>query len=64
MECCAGTSALYNMERRPKDDIVFEALGSLDELNSILGVCREQCADKALVLMAEHIGTVSVYMSV
>ena len=35
-----GTSGLYGTgERLPKDSSVFEALGTLDELNSLLGVC-------------------------
>eukprot|EP00798_Chlamydomonas_sp_ICE-L_P027097 gene27097-2321_t len=39
-----GTSSLYNGQRKPKDDVYFQALGDVDELNSALGVAREQCA--------------------
>ena len=43
-----GTSSLYNGKRLPKSDIHFEALGSLDELNSQIGVAREfLCSDCA-----------------
>ncbi len=36
-----GTSGLFgSKERFPKDSPVYEALGTLDELNSLLGVCR------------------------
>eukprot|EP01041_Mallomonas_annulata_P005789 gene5789-11691_t len=36
-----GSSMLYNGERRPKTDVVFEALGHQDELNACLGIARE-----------------------
>lgn len=43
-----GTSKLFNSksgERISKSSDVFEALGSLDELNSFLGICRAHVLD-------------------
>lgn len=36
-----GTSGLFGTkERFPKDSSIYEALGSVDEINSLLGICR------------------------
>ena len=42
-----GSSCLFNMERRDKDDAVFEALGDVDELNSWLGVARTFAGERS-----------------
>lgn len=39
----AGSSSLFNGERRHKNDIVFTALGDSDELNAAIGVARAHC---------------------
>lgn len=40
-----GESSLYNGERRNKHHMVFEALGDVDEINSVLGLAREHCLE-------------------
>ncbi|GAB4369556.1 MAG: cob(I)yrinic acid a,c-diamide adenosyltransferase [Spirochaetales bacterium] len=40
-----GVSSLYNGERRPKDDLIFQVLGDLDELNSFLGWVKSEGPD-------------------
>lgn len=39
---------LFNLERRPKTDPVFEALGNVDELNASIGVARLHCRQAGL----------------
>ena len=36
-----GTSSLYTGDRLAKDNVVFECLGAIDELNAHLGLARE-----------------------
>lgn len=44
-----GSSSLFGKKTRiHKSDPVFEALGSLDELNSLLGFCRAFCSRKKI----------------
>lgn len=43
----SGTSGLFGTEKRfPKNSPVYDALGTLDELNSLLGICRACSSDE------------------
>ena len=43
-----GSSSLFNGERRPKDDVIFQALGDTDELNAAIGLARARCDEAGL----------------
>lgn len=50
-----GDSGLFGTsERLPKDDDIYQALGTVDELNSLLGLCRTQC-DELPAVEAEQL---------
>ncbi|MCB1494247.1 MAG: cob(I)yrinic acid a,c-diamide adenosyltransferase [Bauldia sp.] len=42
-----GTSALATGERRPKSDLRFQAIGTVDELNATIGIARLSAAGTA-----------------
>ena len=49
----AGTSSLYNCERRDKDDAAFDALVDVDECNVACWIALEFCVDENNVLEAQ-----------
>lgn len=53
-----GTSSLFNGERRSKVDPTFESLGTVDELNSFVGLARQYSTIPSLL---DQLETVSLY---
>ncbi len=55
-----GESGLANGKRIGKDELIFEVLGTLDELNSHLGLCVVKVTNKEILLSIQdtlfHIG--------
>lgn len=52
-----GVASLYNGDRCPKGSPVFDALGDVDELNSVLGMAREHVASLEAKI-AEQLDTI------
>jgi cob(I)alamin adenosyltransferase len=53
-----GTSSLFNQERRKKDDAVFHALGTVDELNAHIGLAYEHALIAGLNSLAEQLSMI------
>ncbi len=56
-----GTTKLFDSPsgvRVSKSDVIFEALGTLDECNSILGLCKALSQKSALVCGGDSVGDV------
>jgi cob(I)alamin adenosyltransferase len=51
----AGDTGLIGGERVSKDDLRFEAVGTVDELNAVLGRCRTQAEGIGLDRLLERI---------
>ena len=46
-----GMTSLFNMERRKKTDLIFDALGNTDETNSVIGQVNWNVNEKDLNLI-------------
>eukprot|EP01065_Artemidia_motanka_P010312 TRINITY_DN15452_c0_g1_i1.p2 TRINITY_DN15452_c0_g1~~TRINITY_DN15452_c0_g1_i1.p2 ORF type:complete len:331 (+),score=93.79 TRINITY_DN15452_c0_g1_i1:61-993(+) len=55
-----GTSALFTGERRSKDDLVFEALGAVDEVMAHVGVAREHLRNLGVMAHEERLEEIQV----
>jgi cob(I)alamin adenosyltransferase len=58
-----GTSGLYDGSRRPKDDKIFEVLGSLDELNSHLAFLKALQNDRGCSMDSLETNFASMYIT-
>lgn len=54
----SGTSQLFTGERRGKDDAVFEAMGSVDELSAFVSQAREECLIQGCENLANQLETI------
>ena len=51
-----GLTTLFNAEKRiPKASLIIEVLGAVDELNSLIGVCKIKADDRVIVDMLEDL---------
>ncbi len=60
----AGSSVLFNGERRSKRDAHFCALGSIDELNSHLGLARDLIAAAGRESRVQEISLESINLQI
>lgn len=44
-----GTTSLFTGQRLSKTNIVFDCMGSVDELTSLIGISREYCSESCFL---------------
>lgn len=54
----SGTSQLFTGERRGKDESVFDAMGTVDELSAFVGQAREECLQQGCDDLACELETI------
>lgn len=54
----AGETSLVGGQRVPKDDVRIDAYGTVDELNTVIGLCRVEAATRGMTELDAQLGRV------
>ena len=50
-----GSTALADAKRRAKDEVIFHAIGDIDELNSCIGLARNAAENQTIDAELQHV---------
>lgn len=59
----SGDSSNFNNERLPKDDVLFDCLGTMDELSSMLGLAYHKVNNESLKEVQRMIQNINSYIA-